>query len=124
MQSYHEIPIPMLPPPARYSFRKAAPRAESSNVLFLVVIAVLVGGIGFLSMMLVRPDHTRGPSMHAAMEPPPKVEPAIAVPPVAPPPVTSSAAVDERPAVTAPAPKAAIAKKKAKRAGAKPVQMN
>jgi hypothetical protein len=106
-----DIPIPLAEPPdggrfaapvPRTAFRPGAQGTSSSNVLFLLVIGALVGGIGLLAMSVARPDGRTRPAPAMALSAEPATPPLGAVPPVMPiaPPVI--VAVSEPAAVSSP----------------------
>jgi hypothetical protein len=88
-----DIPIPLADPPDAGRFTSSAPRtafrpgahgASSSNVLFLLVIGALVGGIGLLAMSVARPDGRARPAPVMALSAEPATPPLGAVPPIMP----------------------------------------
>ncbi len=135
-----DIPIPLASAPgtdsdrsgATYAFRRGAQRVQSSNILFLFLIGALVGGIGLLTMLIVRPDGRRSAmtrTMSVAIEAPPPLSPVTAVPPVAAVPAPAVVAAFETPSVADRTAKAHVVKKRGKpstRARSKngPVQVN
>lgn len=89
-----DIPIPLDAAPiaedsragAAYSFRRGAERGKASGILFIFLIGALVGGIGLLTMMIVRPDGRRSSMTHTMLAPTEAslaLAPVTAVPPIA-----------------------------------------